>query len=260
MIVLNEEIPERGDVVICKITKVMNYGVFAELLEYDNQKGFVHISEVASRWVKNIRNFAKEGQMRAAKVISISPAKNQIDLSLTKVSPNLQRLKIEEYKQLIRNTKLIELLATNEEKEFDEVWDDVAEPLLQEYETLYDAFQKIATEKEKAIEMIPKAWQKPLLNLVEKNVTVSMKTIKGVFTLQSTVPTGVEKIKTALSKAENSTKDANIDIYYAGSGKYVIKVSSPDYKVAERVLKYVSGIVIDDFKSDKGTAEFERAN
>lgn len=257
---MNDEIPERGDIVICKITKVMNYGVFAELLEYDNQKGFVHISEVASRWVKNIRNFAKEGQMRAAKVISISPAKNQIDLSLTKVSPNVQRLKIEEYKQLIRNTKLIELLATNEKKDFDDTWDAVAEPLINEYESLYNAFQKIATEKENAIKMIPKEWQKPLLNLVEKNITISMKTIRGVFTLQSIAPDGVEKIKNALIKAENATKDANIDIYYSGSGKYVVKVSSPDYKVAERVLKYVSGIVINDFKSGKGTAEFERAN
>ncbi|MFH1240311.1 MAG: translation initiation factor IF-2 subunit alpha [Candidatus Diapherotrites archaeon] len=257
---MNEDVPERGDIVICKITKVMDYGVFAELLEYDNQKGFVHISEVASRWVKNIRNFAKEGQMRAAKVIAISPEKNQIDLSLTKVSPNIQRLKIEEYKQLIRNTRLIELLATNEKKEFDDAWDAVAEPLIKEYETLYDAFQKIATEKENAIKMIPKEWQKPLLDLVEKNVSISMKTVKGVFTLQSTAPNGVEKIKSTLSKAEKSTKDAHIDIYYSGSGKYVIKVSSPDYKVAERVLKYVSGLVVDDFKSGKAIAEFERAN
>jgi len=257
---LNDDIPEKGDIVICKITKVMNYGVFAELLEYDNQKGFVHISEVASRWVKNIRNFAKEGETRAAKVMSISPEKNQIDLSLTKVSPNIQRLKIEEYKQLVRNTRLIELLATNEKKEFDETWDAVAEPLIKEYETLYAAFQKIANEKENALKMIPKEWHRPLLDLVEKNVKISMKTINGVFTLQSTAPDGVEKIKSALSKVKKSTKDANIDIYYEGSGKYVVKVSSPEYKVAERVLKYISRLVIDNFKSAKGTAEFERAN
>ena len=90
------EFPQVGETVVIKIIKVLDYGAFAELPEYDNLKGFIHISQIATGWIKNIRNFVKEGQMRAAKVQNIDTAKNQIDLNLTKVSPAAQRAKINE--------------------------------------------------------------------------------------------------------------------------------------------------------------------
>src|SRR3989338_103759 len=105
------EMPNHGEVVVCKITKVLDYGVFAELLEYGNAKGFVHISQVSSGWIKNIRNFVKEGQVRAAQVMLVNRERGQIDLSFTKVSEQAQKARLEEWKQLTRSRKLIEVLA-----------------------------------------------------------------------------------------------------------------------------------------------------
>ncbi|RLG70219.1 MAG: translation initiation factor IF-2 subunit alpha, partial [Candidatus Iainarchaeum archaeon] len=79
------EYPEIGEIVVVKVKKILSYGVFVELLEYDGLTGFVHISEVASSWVKNIRNFVKENQIRAAKVLKVIPEKEQVDLSFEKV-------------------------------------------------------------------------------------------------------------------------------------------------------------------------------
>jgi len=106
-----ENLPEPGEIIIGRIFKVLDYGVFMELLEYEGLQGFVHISNVSSSWIKNIRNFVKEGQIRAGKVINIDRSKRQVDISLTKVSANAQREKIEEYKQGKRSQKLVELLA-----------------------------------------------------------------------------------------------------------------------------------------------------
>ncbi|MEC8948750.1 MAG: S1 RNA-binding domain-containing protein, partial [Candidatus Thermoplasmatota archaeon] len=49
------ELPEEGEFVIGRVSEVRNHGADVELLEYPGQKGFVHISEVASGWVKYIR-------------------------------------------------------------------------------------------------------------------------------------------------------------------------------------------------------------
>src|SRR3989339_2184647 len=106
-----ENLPEPGEIIIGRIFKVLDYGVFMELLEYEGLQGFVHISNVSSSWIKNIRNFVKEGQIRAGKVINIDRSKRQVDISLTKVSQNSQREKIEEYRQGKRAQKLVELLA-----------------------------------------------------------------------------------------------------------------------------------------------------
>ena len=89
------DFPEQGEIVIGRISKVLGYGVFLDLLDYEGLQGFVHISNVSSSWVKNIRNFVKEGQIRAGKVVSVDSSKNQVDVSFTKVSANIQRAKIE---------------------------------------------------------------------------------------------------------------------------------------------------------------------
>ncbi len=252
-----QEFPDIGEVVVVKIINVLGYGAFAELLEYDNLKGFVHISQVTSGWVKNIRNFVKEGQTRAAKVQSIDKYKNQIDLSLTKVSGSAQRAKINEFKQFKREKKLIETLAKREKKSFDDAWDDIAEPLIKKYGSLVEAFQKIALLGENAAEGVPKAWMKPLLEMIEKSVTVPIKIKKGKLKIKVVAPNGIEIVKEALSKGLAKQKGAEIEILYLGSGKYLLKATSPEFKTSEKVLNSAAEKVIDFVKSKGGDASFE---
>ena len=192
------DFPENGEIVIGKITKVLDYGVFMDLIEYEGLQGFVHISNVSSSWIKNIRSFVKEGQIRAGKVTNIDEGKNHIDVSLTKVSSSQQRSKIEEYKQLKRTQKLVELLAKNVKEDPDQAWDEVAEPLLENYDSLYDAFQKILLDGESAAIGVPKKWIKPLLEMVEKNFELPSKTVKGKIFLTIPGSNGVESVKKSL--------------------------------------------------------------
>ena len=108
------EYPDRGDLVVVKVTQILDYGVFLELLEYDKAKGFIHISNVSSSWVKNIRNFVKANQVRVAKVLNIDTEKRQIDLSFAGVSPQREKQKLTEFKQVNREEKLILILAKQE--------------------------------------------------------------------------------------------------------------------------------------------------
>ena len=62
------DVPEDGDYIIGRVIEVKDFGATLDLLEYTDQKAFVHISEVASGWVKYIRDFIREGQMVVAKV------------------------------------------------------------------------------------------------------------------------------------------------------------------------------------------------
>ncbi|MEK6821251.1 MAG: S1 RNA-binding domain-containing protein, partial [archaeon] len=144
--------PQIGEIVIARIDKVLDYGVFCSLLEYEGATGFVHISQVESAWIKNIRNHVKEGQMRAALVQKIDMEKLQIDLSLTKVSERQQRLRIEEYKQLERNKKLVDIMAKSLNKTLSEGWSAVADPLVTDYGSIPLAFEAIALDGASAAE------------------------------------------------------------------------------------------------------------
>jgi len=253
--VIQIEVPEQGEIVVVKISKVLNYGVFVELLEYEGVTGFVHISEIVSTWIKNIRNFVKENQIRAAKVLKVDTYKNQIDLSLVKVSAGLQRTKIEEWKQLKRTQKLIEVMAKEQKKDFETAWREVAEPLIEEYDSLYKGLQEIAIKGEKAASMIPKAWLAPLLEIVEKNIEIPVKTLRGTITLKSNAVNGVELIKKSLSEAQKEAKKA--EITYKGSGSFYVKVQAPDYKTAEKNLRKVLEKAVHSIESMKGKGSYE---
>ena len=251
------QLPEVGEIAIGKIVKVLDYGVFLELLEYDNVQGFVHISNVSSSWIKNIRNFVKEGQVRAGKVINIDRHRGQIDISLTKVSASQQREKIEEYKQAKRSQKLIELLATQEKQKPEQAWAEVAEPLLGKYDSLYDAFQAILAD-DSVLLLVPKKWAGSLKEIVEKNYELPEKTVKGQITVSVPGPEGVESLKKALL-AGKKKGGKSVEIFYEGSGRYDIRATSTDYKRAEKLLKNVSDEIISQASSMGGKASFEKA-
>ena len=48
--------PEVGDLVIATIETVTDYGAYAKLDEYD-KRGLLHVSEISSSWIRNMRDF-----------------------------------------------------------------------------------------------------------------------------------------------------------------------------------------------------------
>ena len=67
MCIRDREYPEERDLVMCSVKEVFPYGAFVILDEYDKE-GMIHIKEISSSWVKNIRNHVREGQKIVCKV------------------------------------------------------------------------------------------------------------------------------------------------------------------------------------------------
>lgn len=72
---------EIGAIVEGKITGLTNFGAFVSLP--DGKSGMVHISEVSNSFVKDIKEFLKEGQNVKVKVVNITD-EGKISLSIKK--------------------------------------------------------------------------------------------------------------------------------------------------------------------------------
>ena len=79
---------EVGAILEGKVTGITKFGAFVELP--NKASGMVHISEVASTFVKEIRDFVTEGQTVKVKVLSISED-GKISLSIKKAQPPAPR-------------------------------------------------------------------------------------------------------------------------------------------------------------------------
>lgn len=70
--------PEIGSYVTGKVVTITKFGAFVDM---NGTTGMIHISEVASTYVKEIRDYLTEGQEVRVKVVSITP-EGKIGLSL----------------------------------------------------------------------------------------------------------------------------------------------------------------------------------
>jgi translation initiation factor 2 subunit 1 len=257
---MKKEYPEEGELVVGTITKVQGFGAFVSLDEYPNKEGFIHISEIATGWVKRIRNFVREKQKVVCKVVHVDEAKKHIDLSLKKVNDHQRREKIQDWKNAQKATKLFEMVAHELGKSVEQCYKEFGDALMKKYVTMYAAFEECAYDPDTLKnDGFSGDWLKKFEEVAKGSITVPFVEIKGMLCLTSYLPDGITHIKEALSIAEKSEfDDVTIDIKYIGAPRYMIKVKAPDYKIAESQMKKAVERAEAYMKKTKGECEFQR--
>ena len=258
---LKKDYPEEGELVVGTITKVQGFGAFVTLDEYPNREGFIHISEIATGWVKRIRNFVREKQKVVCKVVHVDAAKKHIDLSLKKVNDHQRREKIQDWKNAQKATKLFEMVAQGLSKSVDQCYKEFGDELVKKYGTMYAAFEECAYDANTLKnDGFSGDWLKKFDEVAKTSITVPFVEIKGMLLLTSYLPDGITHIKEALSVAEKSEfDDVTINIKYISAPRYMIKVKAPDYKIAESQMKKAVERAETFMTKIKGECEFQRA-
>src|SRR5688500_1800323 len=77
------ETHDQGDVIEGKVTKVVTFGAFVEILP--GVEGLVHISELAQHHVENPREIVSPGDTVQAKIIEMDAERRRLSLSLKRV-------------------------------------------------------------------------------------------------------------------------------------------------------------------------------
>jgi len=238
-----KDMPEQDELVLATVRKVVPYGAFCSLDEYGGREAFLHISQVAPRWIKNIREFLREGQHIVAHVYKFVPEKDQIDLSLKRVTEADRKRKLEESKKEKRGAMLLMLAARRMRVKKPEM-DAVGQMLERKWVDLYSAFEKLSQEGEKALEgmEVSSEWRKTLLEIASENIKRQRARADVVLMLTSTDRNGVEGIKEALLSAKPKA-GTELKITYMGAPRYLLSVTADDFRVAgkeaERIAKEV---------------------
>ena len=256
------EFPEEGEFVIATVKSIHPYGAFLTLDEYPGKEGFMHISEVASTWVKNIRDYLKEGQKVVAKVIRVDPGKGHIDLSLKRVTQQQRKAKIQEFKRAQKAENLLRMAAEKLGKDFETAWREVWVPLEEEYGEVYAAFEDTAQNGIEVLkDLIPDHWLPVMEEIIKSHVEVPTVTIDAEFEITVPKPNGIEIIKEALIRAKdraNREKDIEVKFTYQGAPRYRIDITAPDYYKAEEVLEDIAEEILRVIKKAGGEATLIR--
>ncbi len=252
--------PEQDDLVVCSVKKVTDFGAFVELDEYGHKEGLIHISEVASGWVKYIRDHVREGQKIVCKVLYVDTAKHHIDLSLKDVNEHQRRQKIQEWKNEQKAEKWIQYVAKITKTGTEDL-NRLIDLLYGKFGSVYAGFEKSRIGGVSALTDIGigKEVAEAIRKVAEENLKKPQVEIAGYVDLTNPLPDGIEQIKKALRAAgEVNGDDILIDITYTGAPRYRIHVIAPDYKKAENILKKSAQSAINIIENEGGTGEFHR--
>ncbi|MBV0923272.1 translation initiation factor IF-2 subunit alpha [Halomicroarcula limicola] len=232
--------PEPSELVVGKVDEIEDFGVFVDLEEYEGKRGLCHISEVASGWIKNVRDHVNEGQTVVAKVLDVDESSQQIDLSIKDVNDHQRKEKIQEWKNEQKADNWMEL-AFGENID-DEVYGAIANELLAEFGSLYDGFEEAAIHGEEALDEtdLDDDEIEAIVETARNNVSVPYVNVTGYVDLTCPDDDGVDVIKKALKAAEGNgevPEEIQLEVTYVGSPEYRIQVQAPDYKTAEGALE-----------------------
>ena len=253
-----QELPEIGEIVIATVIKVSDHGAYVTLDEYNNTQGFLHISEIAPGWVRNVGRFVKEGEKKVLLVKKVRSARNEIDLSLKQISKDQKKKKLLEVKRYEKGKTIIQNVK-EAGKISDKDIDALEESIFSKYDSIYDAFLDVARKGMDVLDdlKLPKKTISAIEDISSKIRLPSVE-IRGILEISNTKPDGVEIIKKILGNATKKDDNSKIEITYVGAPKYRISVSSEDFKTAEKTLKPIIEDIQSSIEKQKGTFNFLR--
>jgi translation initiation factor 2 subunit 1 len=249
-----EEWPEEGDLVVCTVQHVKDFVAFVSLDEYNGREGLIPISEIATGWIKYIRDHIREGQKVVCKVLNVDTSRGHIDLSLKDVNEHQRRETIREWKNESKASKWISFAAEASGGSAEAI----ETALYKKYGDLYTAFEDIVMNGAGVVAELglPETTVDALVAVAKENVRIPKVTVAGNIILTSPKPDGVNIIRRALRSAEPKIADVEIELTYIGAPAYRIKVTAPDYKTAEKAIEKAASAAIGVVERAGGEGKF----
>jgi translation initiation factor 2 subunit 1 len=253
--------PEPGELVVGRIDEIEDFGVFVDLLEYEDKRGLCHISEVASGWIKNVRDHVSVDQRVVAKVLDVDESAQQIDLSLKDVNDHQRKDKIQEWKNERKADNWMEQSFGDDIE--DEKYASVANELLAVFGSMYEGFEQAAIHGDEGLEETDLTDDEidAIVETARENVSVPYVKVSGYVDLQAFDSDGVDVLKEALQAAEGNgevPEEVELEVTYVGSPEYRITVQAPDYKTAESQLEESADRAAAVVDEHGGTARYHR--
>jgi translation initiation factor 2 subunit 1 len=253
-----KKLPELGEIVIVTVKEVTGHGAYVTLDEYNNLTAFLHISEIATGWIRNIERYVKVKQKTVLKVIRVNQARSEVDLSLKQVTGEEKKSKIIEVKKDEKGSAFMEIIKSK--LGYDEnAMRELEDKLTQKYDFIYDVFEAVAI---KGPEMFDSLGLKPeVVEAIEhesKKIQIPHIEVRAVLEIVVKKGNGIDIIKNSLTSVEGSKNNAKVFITYIGAPKYRLTVTAENFKIAEKVLNQVIEKIKNNIEKNGGSFKFIR--
>ena len=236
------DFPEVGELVVATCTKITTHGGYFSIENYEilgATAGFVHISELSRTWVRNIRKHIREGQKAVCRVMRVTVQRQEVDLSIRRVSDSQKRETLQLHKQELRARGIIKAVGERLNIDSEDINRTIIEPLENKYGNLFSVLELARDEGETIITSagISKEIASELVTTATKELERASVSFSGKAKISSFDPEGMNLIKESFGVAAEATlkkKAIDISIHVISAPEYKIVINADDWKGAEK--------------------------
>lgn len=207
--------PDEGDLVVVTISDVDRNSAYADLDEYEDVSGLIHISEASRSWVENLTKEISEGEKTVAQVINAED--DTVTLSLKRVNENNKREAMSRWNKEQKAEKFVEDLLEELDIEEDEMYEEIVFPMQREFGSAFHGFEISTAEEDRLRELFDDDVVEKIQEVARNNIDLKQEKFEGEIELEFMSENGIEKIR-----------DCFEDL---GDGVEVKYVSAPDYSI-----------------------------
>lgn len=230
------DFPQERELIIGTVKDINPYSVFVSMDEYPGRVGMIHVSELARKWVRDVRDWVKKGEKIVCLVLRVNREKDQIGLSLKRVAENQKNRRLQAWKRDEKGEKLLKAMAKEREITLDEIYDKIGFDIQDNFKDMLEVFELFLRKGKDYIEErgVPPEWIKDIEKMAEEKITIPEMKMEEDVELRSFAPDGVEKIKKILLAI---SKNSEVSVRYISAPKYELSIVTKEPKEGEKILK-----------------------
>jgi len=210
------------------------YSALCRLEEYPGKEGMIHVSEVAGKWVRDIKKFVKLNKTYVAKVLRVDEEKGHISLSLKRTSKIERSRKMQDFKREQKAEKMLERVAKEMNMSLSDAYEKIGYELQEKFDDMFKAFDIASKSPELLVQKgIERKWVDVISKVARESIHRKKVKIKAELNVKFFTGDGVEKTKEFLNNLINKY---GVSIKYISAPKYSVEVESENPKIAQKEL------------------------
>jgi translation initiation factor 2 subunit 1 len=253
-----QRLPDEGEITIVTVRQVTGQRVYVTLDEYNSMTGFLHISEMATGWIRNIERYVRPKQKAVLKVIRVNKVRGEVDTSLKQVSAEECKSKLIEVKKNDKAATFFHFVKSKL-KLTDQQVQEIEDRVLEKYDYVHDAFEAVSRKGLDTIQNIDLSPE--VKNAIEEasgRIPIPLLELGGIMEIKSKKPDSIEITNNMLANAEGNKGRGSITIKYIGAPRCRILVTAENFKVAEKFMNNTVEKMRANIEKQHGTFNFVR--
>ncbi|MFB6190650.1 MAG: S1 RNA-binding domain-containing protein [Candidatus Nanohaloarchaea archaeon] len=244
--------PEEGDYVVVTITDVDENSAYAELEEYEEQAGLIHISEVSRSWVQDLTKELGEGEKTVAQVIDADD--DPVDLSIKRVNDKQKKDAMSRWNREKKAAKFLTDLSEILDRDREELYEEVIFPLQREFESSFTGFEIAVGEEEKLKDVLDDEVVEAIQEVAKENINLRQEKLEGELEVSFPQGDGVQRLKQVFENVPEG-----VEVKYVSAPTYSITAWGRNSRLAKKRMDDAVDTIREKVDAEGGDFEFSRA-